>query len=169
MKDLYTLLTGTLHFARWLELIHLIQVKANSLSMDLTYGKLLAERTLPLNMMKLYYYSSKGAIIVGEYKLIVGTQSDHCDALMYSPLDYPCSNRTLGSNCDPYCLYNIVKDPGKTQDLTITEPDILKMMLDRYNSHAKEDQDMMDQGYHSDNLPVYKDACTYMAEHGGKW
>ena len=116
-----------------------------------------------------YNFSSKGAIIVGEYKLIVGSQGEHCDALMHSPLDYPCSNGTVGSNCDPYCLYNIVKDPREIQDLTKTEPDIFKMMLDRYNSHAKENQEMMDQGYHSGDLPRFADACKYMAEHGGYW
>ena len=32
----------------------------------------------------------QGAIIVGNYKLIVGPQENHCDSIMYSPLDYPC-------------------------------------------------------------------------------
>ena len=113
-----------------------------------------------------------GAIIMGDYKLIVGQQKgrDGCDSLMNSPLDYPCTNGTVGSDCDPYCLYNIVQDPGESQDLSKTKTDILKMMLDRYNSHAKEPQDMVDQGYHSKkDLPVFSKACEYMEKHGSYW
>ena len=111
-----------------------------------------------------------GAIIVGEYKLIVGRQSQGCDSTMFTPLEYPCTNGTYGNDCDPYCLYNIIEDPGERQDLSKTKPDILKMMVDRYNSHAKEPQDMLDQGYHSaSDLPTFDDACKYMAEHGGYW
>ena len=119
-----------------------------------------------------YNYTSKGAIIVGEYKLIVGSQSGKpgCDGLMYSPLDYPCSNGTVGPDCDPYCLYNIVEDPREQQDLSKAKPDILKMLVDRYNSHAKENQNMMDQGYHSaKDLPHFAGACQYMANGGGYW
>ena len=119
-----------------------------------------------------YNFTSKGAIIVGEYKLIVGSQMGrpHCDSLMYSPLDYPCTNGTVGNDCDPYCLYNIVEDPRETQDLTKTKPDILQMMLDRYNSHAKEPQDRLDQGYHNPNeCPTFAEACQYMKEHGSYW
>ena len=50
---------------------------------------------------------------------------------------------------EPFCLYNIVEDLRETQDLTKTKPNILQMMLDCYNSHAKESQDRQDQGYHS--------------------
>ena len=111
-----------------------------------------------------------GAIIVGEYKLIVGQQKGRCDSLMFTPLNYPCVNGTLGSDCDPYCLYNIVEDPGERQDLSKTKPDLLKMMVDRYNNHAKEPQDMLDQGYHNAHLlPVFEGACKYMADHGGYW
>ena len=51
-----------------------------------------------------------GAIIMGDYKLIVNKQFQDCDSLMWSPLHYPCVNGTVGENCDPYCLYNIVED-----------------------------------------------------------
>ena len=44
-------------------------------------------------------------------KLINGTQGDSCDHLMWSPLDYLCNDGPKGPDCDPYCLYNIVKDP----------------------------------------------------------
>ena len=117
-----------------------------------------------------YNYSNTGAIIVGEYKLIVGKQKRGCDSIMFSPLNYPCTKGTEGNDCDPYCLYNIVEDPGERQDLTQTKPDILKMMVDRYNSHAKEPQDMLDQGYHSEkDLPKDDKACEYMEQHGGYW
>ena len=120
----------------------------------------------------LHVNATTGAIIVGEYKLIVGKQqsSPRCDSLMFTPLDYPCTNGTVGSDCNPYCLYNIVDDPGEQQDLAKTKPETLKMMVDRYNSHAKEPQDRLDQGYHSErDLPVYSQACQYMKEHGGYW
>ena len=111
-----------------------------------------------------------GAIIMGEYKLIVGDQGDHCDALMHSPLDYPCSDGPVSNNCEPYCLYNIVQDPEEKQELSKTKPEILKTLVDRYNSHAKEPQDRLDQGYHNSNhLPTFEGACQYMAEHGGYW
>ena len=117
-----------------------------------------------------YNYSSKGAIISAEYKLIVGSMGKNCDAIMWSPLDYPCSSGPKGDDCDPYCLYNIVQDPREEKELSKTEPDILKKLLDKYNAYSKEPSDMQDQGYHSDGeLPADKDACSYMAKHGGYW
>ena len=116
-----------------------------------------------------YNFSSRGAIIMGEYKLIVGKQGGSCDTLMHPPLDYPCTKGPEGKDCDPYCLYNIISDPEEKQDLTKTKPDILKMMVDRYNNHAKEPQDMLDQGYHDNNFPKYADACKYMQQHGSYW
>ena len=113
-----------------------------------------------------------GAIIIGEYKLIVGQQlyRPGCDSLSYSPLDYPCTNATEGSDCHPYCLFNIIKDPEERQNLSKVKPDILKMMLDRYNSHAKEPQERLDQGYHNQkDLPNDIHACKYMKEHGSYW
>ena len=115
---------------------------------------------------------SVGAIIVGEYKLIVGRQANRfgCDTLMFTPVDYPCSNGTNGIDCDPYCLYNIVKDPGETQELSKSQPDVLQKMVDRYNSHAKEPQDLMDHGYHNGfSFPDFPNACQYMKNHGGYW
>ena len=117
-----------------------------------------------------YNYSSKGAIISGDYKLIVGSQGDNCDHLMWSPLDYPCTDGPKGEDCNPYCLYDIVNDPGEKKDLTKEQPDLLQKMLDKYNAYSKESRDMQDQGYHSDgDLPVLKDACKYMADNGGYW
>ena len=119
-----------------------------------------------------YDDSATGAIIMGDYKLIVGQQKGYpgCDTLMYSPVDYPCSNGTVSSDCDPYCLFNIIQDPEEKKDLSKTKPDILKTMLDRYNSHAEEPQDMLDQGWHTKKeVPVSKEACQYMADHGGYW
>ena len=113
-----------------------------------------------------------GAIIVGEYKLIVGSQINKpvCNRLEFSPLNYPCSNGTVGPDCDPHCLYNIIEDPREQQDLSKVKPDILKMMVDRYNIHAKEPQDMMDQGIHiAKDRPHFAGACQYMAKRGGYW
>ena len=110
-----------------------------------------------------------GAIIMGNYKLIVNKQPDDCDHLMWSPLDYPCRNGTTGENCDPYCLYNIVQDPGEHNELSKTEPEKLQELLQHYNAYAKEPRDMQDQGYHSGHLPVYNNACKYMNENGGYW
>ena len=116
------------------------------------------------------FNSANGAIIVGEYKLVVGIQDHGCDNLMFTPLDYPCSQGAKGDDCDPYCLYNIIEDPGERQDLTKTKPDVLKMMVDRYKAHAKEPQDMLDQGYHrQEELPMFKEACEYMAKRGSYW
>ena len=116
-------------------------------------------------------YNSTGAIIIGEYKLIVGQQNhDACDSVMFTPIDYPCTNGTEGSDCEPYCLYNIIEDPGEKHDLSQSQPDILQKMLDRYNSHAKEPQNRLDQGYHSHTgLPDFPQACQYMRAHGGYW
>ena len=102
-----------------------------------------------------YDYNSKGAIISGDYKLIVGSQGTRCDVLMWSPLDYPCHNGTIGEDCNPYCLYNIVEDPGERSNLVEKEPDKLKEMLDMYNAHSKEPSHMRDQGYHNkSSLPI---------------
>ena len=113
-----------------------------------------------------------GAIIVGDYKLIVGHQSSKpgCDAFMWSPLDYPCKDGVNGQDCDPHCLYNIVEDPGEHNDLSKSEPEILKKLLDRYNNYFSEPRDMQDQGYHlHTDVPTDKTACKYMAAHGGYW
>ena len=117
-----------------------------------------------------YNYTGKGAIIVGDYKLIYGAQGEGCDSVMWSPLNYPCSDGPKGPNCDPYCLYNIVQDPEERNELSKTEPDMLKKLLDRYNSYSKEPRSMQDQGYHSDDeVPVEEDACEYMMKNGGYW
>ena len=117
-----------------------------------------------------FNYTGKGAIISGNYKLIVGSQGTNCDNVMWSPLDYPCSNGPTGEDCDPYCLYDIVNDPQEKQDLSGKSPDMLKQMLAKYNAYSKESSSMQDQGYHNDSsLPVFKDACQYMKSNGGYW
>ena len=111
-----------------------------------------------------------GAIIVGDYKLIVNKMATHCDALMWSPLHYPCQDGPKGENCDPYCLYNIVEDPSEHNELSSNEPDMLQKLLERYNSYAKEPRDMQDQGYHDpDEIPVFKGVCNYIKNHKGYW
>ena len=117
-----------------------------------------------------YNFSSNGAIIVGNYKLIVGAQGTNCDSLMWSPLDYPCTQGKNGENCDPYCLYDIVNDPSERKDLSKSNPEKLKELLDKYNEYSSEPRDMQDQGIHSEkDVPMDPDACKYMADHGGYW
>ena len=129
-----------------------------------------SETTLHDEIVLGYNYSEKGAIISGNYKLIVGAQGEKCDNLMWSPLDYPCSDGPKGENCDPYCLYDIVNDPREEHELSKEKPDILQKMLDRYNKYSKEPREMQDQGYHSDaEVPSDKNACKYMIAHGGYW
>ena len=51
-----------------------------------------------------------GAIIMGDYKLIVNNQPNDCDSLVYivsTALPMHCVNGTVGENCDPHCLYNV--------------------------------------------------------------
>jgi len=47
-----------------------------------------------------YNFSNTGAIVMGNYKLIIGKQYHSCDDLMWSPLDYPCSDGAIGEDCD---------------------------------------------------------------------
>jgi arylsulfatase A-like enzyme len=111
-----------------------------------------------------------GSIISGNYKLIVGPQPSSCDGVMHSPLDYPCKDGPISSNCDPYCLYDIIKDPHERVDLSEERKDILEQMLKRYNKYSKEPRDMQDQGYHSaGDLPTDPKACQYMMANGGYW
>ena len=115
-----------------------------------------------------------GAIIMGDYKLIIGKQGVNCDVNMWSPIDYPCTDGPVGENCDPYCLFNIIKDPGEHNNLADKEKDILNKLLDRYNEYSKEPREMQDQGCHgmgdgecpSDPMDT---VCEYMQQHGGYW
>ena len=128
------------------------------------------EKTLHDEIVLGYNFSNSGALIFSNYKLIVGAQGKSCDNLMWSPLDYPCSDGPKGENCDPYCLYDIVNDPREEHELSKEKPDILKELLDRYNKYSKEPREMQDQGYHSEeDLPLDPNACKYMADHGGYW
>ena len=112
----------------------------------------------------------QGAIIVGNYKLIIGPQEVGCDTDMWSPLDYPCTDGRTGDDCDPYCLFDIVNDPRELNNLAKTEPKLMQELLQRYNKYSQEPRDMQDQGYHSnEDLPSDPNACQYMREHGGYW
>lgn len=68
-----------------------------------------------------YNYGSTGAIIVGDYKLIVGGQGSYCNRAMHSPLNYPCEDVPNDGDCNPHCLYNIMDDPEECNDLSKTE------------------------------------------------
>ena len=65
------------------------------------------------------------------------------------PMDYPCSDGELADDCRDYCLFDIVKDPEERKDLSKSEPDVMKMMLECYNRYSKEPREMQDQGYYS--------------------
>ena len=113
----------------------------------------------------------QGAIIVDNYKLIVGTQDSGCSTNMWSPIDYPCTETERPSDCrDNYCLFDIIKDPEERDDLSTKEPALLKKMQDRYNKYSREPRHMQDQGYHSSEyIPEDEQACPFMEEHGGYW
>ena len=119
-----------------------------------------------------YDFEDTGAIIMGDYKLIVGKQPGAimCDSVMWTPLDYPCSDGPKGENCDPHCLYNIIEDPGEHNELSSKEPDLLQKLLNQYNTYSKEQREMQDQGFHyAADLPKDNAACSYMKEHGEFW
>ena len=115
--------------------------------------------------------SNSGAVIMGDYKLIVAPQGTQCDSLMHTPIDYPCTQGPKAPNCDPNCLYNIVEDPKELNDLSTTKPDVLKRLLDVYNSYSSEPQSSRDQGYHTEgDLPNdEKNACATLKAQGGYW
>ncbi|XP_065196700.1 arylsulfatase B-like [Sycon ciliatum] len=119
------------------------------------------------------YHPQQGAIIVGDYKLIVGAQKfpGNCDSLMHPPIDYPCSKAPEEADCDPMCLYDIRSDPRETHDLYKSQPAVVQRLLHRYMQYADEPRAMQDQGYHSRaSLPNEADvACAYFAKHGGYW
>lgn len=119
-----------------------------------------------------YNYSGKGAIIVGDYKLIVGGQNPpHCVDKVWVSADYTIDDVTPPPKpCTPYCLYNIVEDPREVNDLVQTEPRKLLEMIEHYNRYGKEPREMQDQDYHKNSdLPNFETACEYMNEHGGYW
>ena len=117
-----------------------------------------------------YNYADKGAIIAGDYKLIVGPQGTICNRAMRSPMNYPCEIGPIDKDCNPYCLYNIIQDPGETNELSKTEPEKLQELLQRYNEYSKEPRHMQDQGFHSDaELPRFNDVCKFMNDNGGYW
>ena len=118
-----------------------------------------------------FNHPGQGAIIVDNYKLIVGLQNAfECDSLGWRPLDYPCSNGLEGPDCDPYCLYDIINDPTEKNDLSKKNPEILNKLRDRYHSYSVESRDMQDQGYHSQvSVPRDPDACKYMKSNSGYW
>ena len=112
----------------------------------------------------------QGAIIVGDYKLIVNPQKFDCDSLMWSPLDYPCSQGENGPDCNPHCLYDIINDPNEKKDLSAENPEKVKELLQKYDKYSQESRDMQDQGIHAEgDLPNDPDACKYMKDNGGYW
>ena len=128
------------------------------------------EIILGYNFTRFTQNPEQGAIIVGNYKLIVGHQKYICDSDMWSPIDYPCTQGPQGDDCDPYCLFDIMEDPREKNNLAKTETKLLKEMLDRYNKIGDEPRDMQDQGYHTEeSLPIDKNACKYMTEKGSYW
>ena len=61
----------------------------------------------------------------------MGSQGEECD-----PLDYPCSNGSIGDDGNLYCLYDIVNDLGEKEDLVNKE--LLQKMLDKYNTYNED-------------------------------
>ena len=128
------------------------------------------EIVLGFNFTYSNQHKNQGAIIVGAHKLIVGPQKGGCDSVMWSPLDYPCSNGPEGPDCDPYCVYDVLKDPEEKHNLAKEDSNLLKTLLEHYNKYSKEPRHMQDQGYHSvADVPHDPQACKYMMDHGGYW
>ena len=48
-----------------------------------------------------YDFVTSGAIIAGDYKLIVNQTYHQCDDLMWTSLDYPCKDGPTGEPCKP--------------------------------------------------------------------
>ena len=77
-----------------------------------------------------------GAVIKGDWKLIVGGQaySDYRSAM------YPCVPATPAPNCDPNCLFNLGKDPFEHRDLARSNDPAataaLKALLELYRSQT---------------------------------
>lgn len=118
-----------------------------------------------------YNWNSQGAIISGDYKLIVGKQGSGCGGSYWLALDTPCSmGEKASDDCDPYCLFDIVKDPEERHELSKEQPELLKKMLSKYNAYSAEPAHMQDLGYRNDSsLPTFSDACQHMKENGGYW
>ena len=68
---------------------------------------------------------------------------------MWSPLDYPCSNGPdhEGPDCDPYCVYDVLKDPEEKHNLAKEDSNLLKTLLEHYNKYSKDPRHMQDQMY----------------------
>ena len=114
----------------------------------------------------------EGALIVGNHKLIVGSQGreGHCDTVMWSPLDYPCSKGPENNDCDPYCVFDIIQDPSERHNLAKEQPDLLSELLSRYNKYGQEPKELQNQGYDSSKaVPNDPNACKLMQEKGGYW
>ena len=84
-------------------------------------------------------YPCTGAIIVGEYKLILGMQ-DY--GFWQSPV-YPnastnttaIKNKALAFDCGAGCLFNIFQDESEKYDLATKEPAILSQLTAKFFAH----------------------------------
>ena len=87
------------------------------------------------------------------------------------PSGFSCSQGPISdTDCNPYCLFNIVNDPLEKNNIANEVSDKLHEPLIFYNKQSKDPRDMQDQDYHSiEDLPVDSNACLYMQQNGGYW
>jgi len=90
------------------------------------------------------YDRGSGALIEPStgYKLIVGSQNTAADTLQWDPRDYPCNRTDAGVDCNPHCLYHILKDESERDELsanpTPEDAQALQRLLQVYKEIGEE-------------------------------
>eukprot|EP00040_Diaphanoeca_grandis_P033414 m.204676 g.204676 ORF g.204676 m.204676 type:complete len:536 (+) comp32896_c0_seq1:391-1998(+) len=125
------------------------------------------------------YSAPSGAIIEVStgYKLIVATQHSCGDSLSWDPATYPCTTTPPGSDCNPYCLFNIVTDESERDELVNSASPKDKASLKRltaYYESIKNEIGMPNQNdieWNEQGKPFDPRACEKAKQRGywGPW
>ena len=115
----------------------------------------------------------QGALIVGTHKLIVNQQGYNSnDSLSWTPVDFPCSSVLGGTDCNPYCVFDVYDDPAERTDLS-GNVTLLAGLLARYTALGKEPVNWHDRaGSKPGGRPPdddYAETCALMTKEGGFW